>query len=139
MAPPLNFKTTTHDKTIHQTTYKGELIFVLHQVDNRTMACDNKDTTKEMYDIIGASLRLPKEDKDPFAYLGLQTSDSVHPGSTFIPNRRRVPLAYIIPQQIRTPTYFCTRVSGYLDSTDSMAVFAVLKRGPKINLSIRRT
>ena len=61
---------TTHDKTIYRTTYKGELIFMLRQVDDFAMTCDNEDTAKEIY-IIGASLRLPKENKDPFAYLGL--------------------------------------------------------------------
>ena len=35
------------------------------------MACDKEETAKEIYDIIGASLQLPEEDKDPFAYLGL--------------------------------------------------------------------
>ena len=43
---------------------------MLRQVDDFAMACDNEDAAKEIYNIIGASLRLPKEDKDPFAYLG---------------------------------------------------------------------
>ena len=71
MAPPLNFITAMHDKIIYQTIYKGERIFMLRQVDDFAMACDNEETAKVIYNIIGASLRLPKEDKDPFAYLGL--------------------------------------------------------------------
>ena len=71
MAPPLNFTTTTHDKTIYHTIYKGEHIFMFRQVDDFALACDKEDTAKEIYQLIGASLRLPKEDKDPFAYLGL--------------------------------------------------------------------
>ena len=69
MAEPLNFQTTTHHQTIYLTTYKGETI---KQVDDFPMACNHEDTAKEIYNIIGASLRLPKEDKkDPFAdYLG---------------------------------------------------------------------
>ena len=51
--------------------YKGELIFALRQVDNFVMAWDKEETAKEIYNIIGASLRLHKEDKDLFAYLGL--------------------------------------------------------------------
>ena len=71
MSEPLNFRTTTHDKTIYQTNYKGEKIFMIRQVDDFSLACDNEETAIEIYNIIGASLRLPKEDKDPFAYLGL--------------------------------------------------------------------
>ena len=52
MAPPLNFTTTTHDKTICRTMYKGEQIFMLHQVDHFAMACDNEKTAKEIYNII---------------------------------------------------------------------------------------
>ena len=44
---------------------------MLRQVDDFALACDKEDTAKEIYQLIGASLRLPKEDKDPFAYLGL--------------------------------------------------------------------
>ena len=44
---------------------------MLRQVDDFAMACDNEETAKEIYNIIGASFRLPKEDKDSFAYIGL--------------------------------------------------------------------
>ena len=47
MAPPLNFKTSTHDKTIYHTIYEGELIFVLLQVDAFAMACDNKEQPRK--------------------------------------------------------------------------------------------
>ena len=63
MAPPLNFTTTTHYKTIYCTIYKEGHIFMLQQVDDFAMACDREETAKEIYYIIGASLRLPKEDK----------------------------------------------------------------------------
>ena len=71
MSEPLNFKTTTHDKTIYYTEYKGETIYMLRQVDDFSLACDDESTAIEIYGIIGAKLRLPKEEKDPFAYLGL--------------------------------------------------------------------
>ena len=73
MNEPLNFETTTHDKTIYHTTYKGEKIYLLRQVDDFALACDKEDTAKEIYSIIGSKLKLPKEPKDPFAYLGLIT------------------------------------------------------------------
>ena len=70
MAEPLNFTTTTHDKTIYTTVYMREHIFLLRQVDDFALACDEGGTPIEIYGIIGAKLRLPKEDKDPFEYLG---------------------------------------------------------------------
>ena len=73
MSDPLNFKTTTHDKTIYHTIYNGKKIYMIRQVDDFSIACDNESTAKEIYNIIGSKLRLPKEDKDPFAYLGLIT------------------------------------------------------------------
>jgi hypothetical protein len=71
MNEPLNFKTTTHDKTIYHTTYKGEKIYLLRQVDDFALACNEEETAKEIYKIIGSKLKLPNEPKDPFAYLGL--------------------------------------------------------------------
>ena len=73
MSNPLNFKTTTHDKTIYHTLYKGEKIYMIRQVDDFSIACDEESTAKEIYKTIGSKLRLPKENKDPFAYLGLIT------------------------------------------------------------------
>ena len=71
MNEPLNFKTTTHDKTIYHTSYKGENIYLLRQVDDFAIACKDESTAKEIYAIIGSKLKLPNEPKDPFAYLGL--------------------------------------------------------------------
>lgn len=68
MNGPLHFKTTTHDKIIYQTIYNGEQIYLLRQVDNFTLACNDENTAIE---IIGLKLKLPNEPKDPFAYLGL--------------------------------------------------------------------
>ena len=70
-AAPLNFKSTTHDKTIYRTVYKGETIYLLRQVDDFAFACNDEATAIEIYDIIGKQLRLPNENKDPFTYLGL--------------------------------------------------------------------
>ena len=66
----LGFKTTTHDRTIYTTTFKGEKVFVLRQVDDFALACKNESTAKEIYDIIGRRLKLPNESVVPFAYLG---------------------------------------------------------------------
>ena len=72
MSKPLNFKTTTHDKTMHCTLCEGETMHMPRQVDNFALACDNMATAIEMHNIIGAKLQLlPKEGKDPFAHLRL--------------------------------------------------------------------
>ena len=66
-----NFKTTTHDWTIYKTIYKGNIVFLLRQVNNFALACKQESTAKESYNVIGRSLRLEKEPCDPFSYLGL--------------------------------------------------------------------
>jgi hypothetical protein len=67
----MGFITTTHDKTIYKTTYNGETVYMLRQVDDFALACKQEETAKAIYKHIGQKLRLPKEDKDPFSYLGL--------------------------------------------------------------------
>merc|ERR1712115_22364 len=68
---PLNFTTTSHDKTIYRTTYKGHLILLLRQVDDFALSCTNKDIARDIFSVIGSALQLPKETKPPFQYLGL--------------------------------------------------------------------
>ena len=70
-SPELNFKCTTHDRTIYSTLYKGHKILLLRQVDDFAMASPTEDIAKEIYDIIGRKLMLPGEETPPFGYLGL--------------------------------------------------------------------
>ena len=67
----LKFKTTTHDKTIYTTVFKGHHILLLRQVDDFALACDSENIAKDIYRIIGEELQLPTETKPPFKYLGL--------------------------------------------------------------------
>ena len=46
-------------------------LLFLRQVDNCISACEDEDTAKEIFEIIGKQLQLRNEDKIPFAYLGL--------------------------------------------------------------------
>ena len=69
--PKLNFKTTTHDKTIYTTEFNGETVYLLRQVDDFALACTNESIADEIYDIIGNELKLPTEDKVPFTKMGL--------------------------------------------------------------------
>ena len=70
-SPELNFKTTTHDRTIYTASFDGEQVYLLRQVDDFALACTNKDLADKIYDIIGTKLQLPKEDKPPFSKMGL--------------------------------------------------------------------
>ena len=49
----LNFKATVHDRCIYQTTYKGQQILLLKQVDDLAIATNDESLAKEIYDIIG--------------------------------------------------------------------------------------
>ena len=70
-SPELDFKTTTHDRTIYTGTFDGERVYLLRQVDDFALACTNEALANKIYDIIGKKLQLPKEDKPPFAKMGL--------------------------------------------------------------------
>ena len=70
-SPELNFKTTTHDRTICTTTFDGERVCLLRQVGDFALACTNKAIADKMCDIIGEKLQLPNEDERPFARMGL--------------------------------------------------------------------
>ena len=70
MSPDLNFKHTTHDRTIYQTTYKGNKVMLLRMVDDLLLCCEHEDTAREIYRKIGLALQLENEDEPPFAYLG---------------------------------------------------------------------
>lgn len=67
----LYFKATTYDKTIYKAVFDGETAYLLRQVDNFAMACTNQMLANRNHDIMEEKLQLPKEDKVPFAKLGL--------------------------------------------------------------------
>jgi len=67
----MGFESTTHDRTIYKNTYEGETVYLLRQVDDFALACNDESTAKAIYAEIGSRLKLPKEDKAPFTYLGL--------------------------------------------------------------------
>ena len=67
----LGFKSTTHDKTIYSKVHNGETVYMLRQVDDFALACNDESTAKELYKMIGSRLRLLDETEDPFTYLGL--------------------------------------------------------------------
>ena len=66
----LKFKSTTHDRCIYRTEWKGEVILLLRQVDDFAISCKNESTAKEIFDIIGTKLQLPLETDIPFDYFG---------------------------------------------------------------------
>ena len=66
----LNFKHTTHDRTIYQTTLNGNKVLLLWMVDNLLIQCEHKETAEAIYKLIGLALHLENEDEPPFAYLG---------------------------------------------------------------------
>ena len=70
MGSTLNFKHTTHDRTIYQTTFNGNKVLLLQMVDNLLIQCEHKETAKAIYKLIGLALQLKNEDKPPFTYLG---------------------------------------------------------------------
>ena len=70
MSPTFNFKHTTHDRTIYQTTFKGSKVLLLRMVDDLLIQCEHKETACEIYTKIGLALQLKNEDEPPFAYLG---------------------------------------------------------------------
>ena len=70
MSPTFNFKYTTNDCTICQTTFKGNKVLLLRMFNDLLLQCEHKDTTQEIYTLIGLGLQLENEDQPPFAYLG---------------------------------------------------------------------
>ena len=70
LGPALNFKHTTHDRTIYQTTFNGNKVLLLRMVDDLLLQCEHEETAKAIYKIIGLALQLENEDEPPFAYLG---------------------------------------------------------------------
>lgn len=67
----LNFRTTSHDRTIYRADYNGEPVLLLRQVDDFSLACKTEAIAKDIYDRIGRKLQLAGERKPPFVYLGL--------------------------------------------------------------------
>jgi hypothetical protein len=70
---PLQFKSTTHSRTIYSTTFDGHQILLLRQVEDFALACPTESIAKKVYDIIGKALQLPQESTPPFKFLGLIT------------------------------------------------------------------
>ena len=60
-------------KAIYSKAHKGETIYMLCQVGDFALACNEDSTAKELYKIIGSRLRLLNETEDLFTYLGLIT------------------------------------------------------------------
>jgi hypothetical protein len=72
----IGFTSTTHDKTIYRKEYKGpdgksSMIYMLRQVDDFALACEEESVAKDIFDKIGRALQTEKETVPPFAYLGL--------------------------------------------------------------------
>jgi hypothetical protein len=67
----LDFRSTTHDKSIYSAKHEGHTILLLRQVDDFALACPDEAVAKHIYGLIGKGLQLPTEDKPPFKYLGL--------------------------------------------------------------------
>ena len=44
MSPTLNFKHTTHDHTIYQTTFKSNKVLLFQMVDDLLVQCEHEDT-----------------------------------------------------------------------------------------------
>ena len=58
MGPTFNFKHTTHDHTIYQTTFKGNKVLLLQMVDNLLLQCEHEETARDIYTLIGLALQL---------------------------------------------------------------------------------
>ena len=70
MSSTLNFKHTTHDCTIYQTTFKGNKILLLQIVDDLLIQCEQEETAERIFFLICVALQLKNEDAPPFQYLG---------------------------------------------------------------------
>ena len=70
MGLELDFKHTTHDRTIYQSMFKGNNVLLLRQADNLMVQTDNESIAKKIFTITGSKLQLENEDEPPFAYLG---------------------------------------------------------------------
>ena len=65
-SPEMDFHHTTHDQCIYSTTFEGEPVLLLRQVDDFAIACANENIAKCIYDIIGDRLKLEHETVMPF-------------------------------------------------------------------------
>ena len=70
MSPTFNFKHTTHDRTICQTTSKVNKILLLQIVDDLLIQCEYEETAREIHTLISLALQLENVDDPPFAYFG---------------------------------------------------------------------
>lgn len=71
MSDNFGFTSTTHDRSIYHTTWNGERVFLLRQVDNFALACPREDLAIDIYTKLGKCLKFPNESEVPFKYLGL--------------------------------------------------------------------
>ena len=67
----LNFKSTTHDKCIYQTTFEGHRVLILQQVDDFLILCKLESVATRIYNYIGKKLMVHEETVPPFKYLGI--------------------------------------------------------------------
>ena len=72
--PDLNFKPTTHERNLYTATFNGVPVLLARQVDDFALAAPNEHIAKHVYDLIGSYLKLPKEPKVPFKFLGIVDS-----------------------------------------------------------------
>ena len=70
MSLTLNFKHTTHDRTIDQITFKGNKFLLLQMVNDLLIQCEHEESAKEIFFLIGVALQLENEGEPPFQYLG---------------------------------------------------------------------
>ena len=57
----LEFKSTTHDRCIYKKHIDGKLVFILRQVDDILIACDNEDLAKDITNKIGRLISFKEE------------------------------------------------------------------------------
>ena len=55
----------------YRTVWKGNLVYLLQQVDDFALACKDETTAKEIYSLIGERLQTDDEEEPPFNYFGL--------------------------------------------------------------------
>ena len=70
-SPGLDFRGTTHDRSIYSATMNGAPVLLLRQVDDFALAVPNEAMAQDIYGKIGKRLQLPSEETPPFKYLGV--------------------------------------------------------------------
>lgn len=71
LSEEFKFTTTTLDCCIYRTVWKGNLVFLLRQVDDFALVCKHEQTAKEIYGLVGLQLQTDNKEEPPFDYFGL--------------------------------------------------------------------